>query len=347
MADDFTSVDQKGKSLKVAVVGLGYWGPQLVRNLHHLDLCTGIVACDKDETRVKAVTRQYPTAVGLGSIDDVLGDPDIRAVVLATPVATHGELARQVLGSGKSVLVEKPFATSVAEATDLIDLARDAGLLVMAAHTFLYSPAVRVVRDLLEKGEIGTVLYAQSSRVNLGLHQSDVSVISDLAPHDLSILGYWLGERASWVSAHGRSSHGVGPADVAFIDVGYPSGCIANLHLSWLAPTKVRRTTLVGSKRMVVYEDTRPEEPIKIYDKGVELPDPEDFGQYRATYRSGDVVSPRVESWEPLRAELEDFLTRVAAGEGPDAREDAARDVVAATEGAERSLAGGGVVIEL
>jgi predicted dehydrogenase len=195
---------------------------------------------------------------------------------------------------------------------------------------------------------IGTPLYVQSSRVNLGIHRSDVDVIWDLAPHDLAILWSWLDEHPKSVSAIGRSSNG-GKADVAFLDLEYPSGCLANLHLSWLAPSKVRRMTLVGSRRMVVYEDTNTEEPIRIFDSGAEPPDPDDMiapgGQFTWTYRTGDVVSPRLDSWEPLRAELEEFLARVALGDLPDEREDAAVQFVATIEAAERSLGTGGLPI--
>jgi predicted dehydrogenase len=333
--------------MKIAVVGLGYWGPQLVRNLTHLEQCSQVVACDLDETRVKSICRQYPGVIGATDYDELLEDAELKGVVLATPVRTHAPLANRALDAGISVLVEKPLATSFAEAHGLIQSAEDKGLLVMAGHTFLHSPAVLAVRELIDRGEVGKPLYAQSSRVNLGIHQSDVSVIWDLAPHDLSILVYWLGERPVSVSATGKSVHGVGPADVAFVDVEFPSGCIANIHLSWLAPTKMRRTTLVGDKRMVVYEDTNVEEPVKVYDKGVNLPDPEDFGQYKTSYRSGDVISPRIENWEPLRAELGEFLGRVSRGETPNGREETALSVVATIEAAEASLAAGGAVIEV
>lgn len=333
--------------MKVAVAGLGYWGPQLVRNLQFIDACTQIVACDSDETRLKSVLRHYPSASGTTSFDQVLNDPDVEAVVLATPVGTHFSLARQALQAGKNVLVEKPLATSLEEASALVDQAKDAGLLVMAAHTFLYSPAVQRAKQFIDEGQLGDPLYAQSSRVNLGIHQSDVSVIWDLAPHDLSILTHWFDETPVSVSAMGRASHGVGHADVAFIDLQFPSGCIANVHLSWLAPTKMRRTTVVGSKRMLVYEDTNHEEPIKLYDKGVDIPDPKDFGEFRAIYRSGDALSPRVESWEPLRAELEDFIARAADHQSPGRSEETAVNIVACIEGAETSLAQGGTVVKI
>jgi predicted dehydrogenase len=333
--------------MKIAVVGLGYWGPQLVRNLTYLEQCSQVVACDLDETRVKSICRQYPGVTGAGDYEELLTDPELKAVVLATPVRTHAPLASKALEAGVNVLVEKPLATSFDDASRLISTAEDKGLLVMAGHTFLHSPAVQAVDELIQRGDVGKPLYAQSSRVNLGIHQSDVSVIWDLAPHDLSILIYWLKERPISVSATGKSVHGVGPADVAFVDLHFPSGCIANIHLSWLAPTKMRRTTLVGDKRMVVYEDTNVEEPVKLYDKGVNMPDPEDFGQYKTSYRAGDVISPRVGSWEPLRAELDEFLGRVARGETPNGREATALSVVATIEAAEQSLAENGAVVEV
>ena len=336
--------------MKVAVVGVGYWGPNIVRNLQQIDVCEGVVAYDVDETRLKGIVRHYPATAVADQFDDILRDPDVSAVVIATPVVTHGQLAQAALRAGKSVLVEKPLASTSEEAREVLALARREGLLVMAGHTFLYSPPVQAVGRLIKEGALGKPLYVQSSRVNLGIHRSDIDVVWDLAPHDLSILWSWLGEHPMRISAIGRSSNG-GAADVAFLDLEYPSGCLANIHLSWLAPTKVRRMTLVGSRRMVVYEDTNTEEPIRIFDSGADPPDPDDLkapaGSFTWTYRTGDVVSPRLDSWEPLRAELEDFLGRVARGETPDDREEAAVQVVAAIEAAERSLAGGGRPVSL
>jgi predicted dehydrogenase len=323
--------------MKVAVVGLGYWGPNLVRNLLSVATCTGVVVCDTDRERVKTVQNTYPGTAGTCAFEEVLADRDLEAVIIATPVATHAELAAAALEAGKSTLVEKPLAASAQEASRLIHLARANRVLVMAGHTFLYSPPVRTVSRLLQQGQVGVPLYVQSSRVNLGIHQSDVSVLWDLAPHDLSILFEWLQEEPIQVSAIGRTSFGGSP-DVAFIDLAFPSGCIANLHLSWLAPTKLRRTTLVGTRRMVVYEDTNPEEPVKVYDKGVTDPDPQNFLEYKMTYRTGAVVSPFVESVEPLHAELEDFLGRVSRHEMPGRQEEAAASVVATIEKAEESL---------
>ena len=334
--------------MKVAVVGVGYWGPNLVRNLHTIPACDQVVVYDLDEARVKGILDHYPSTVAAASFDQIVSDPQVGAVVVATPVETHARLATQALEAGKSVLVEKPLAISSRDARALVELARTRGLLVMAGHTFLFSPPVLAVKRLIDQGQVGTPLYVQSSRVNLGIHRSDVDVIWDLAPHDLSILWLWLGEQPVTVSAIGRSHIGA-PTDVAFLDFVYPSGCLANLHLSWLAPTKVRRMTLVGSRRMVVYEDTNTEEPLRIFDSGAEPPDPDDLnapaGPFAWTYRTGDVLSPRIAGGEPLRAELEAFLDRVERGEGPDEREEAAVAVVATIEAAERSLAAGGAPV--
>jgi predicted dehydrogenase len=267
--------------------------------------------------------------------------------VLATPVMTHDRLATAALGAGKHCLVEKPLATTAEAARRLVDMAIDRDLVLMCGHTFLYSPPVQAVRRLVETGELGTPLYIQSSRVNLGIHQSDVSVVWDLGPHDLSIVCEWLGETPIWATASGRSCAPGGSPDVVFMNLGFASGVVANIHLSWLAPTKVRRMTLVASHKMVVYEDTNAEEPVKVYDKGLALPDPEDFGQYRVTYRTGDVVAPWVEPVEPLRGELTDFLRRIELGDGPGQAEETVVAIVTALEAAEASLAAGGERVQI
>ena len=333
--------------MKVAVVGLGYWGPNHVRNLLALDSCKAVVAVDRDPARLANLEGSHQALTVSTDLDSVLADEDVQAVVLSTPVYTHYDLAKQILLAGKSVLVEKPLTTSGDSAQELLDLAASRDLLVSAGHTFLHSPPVQTVRAMVKEGSLGDLLYLQGSRVNLGIHNPHVSVLWDLAPHDLSILLEWIDERPLRVAATGRASTPGHPPDVAFVDVEFPSGFVANLHLSWLAPTKVRRMTLVGTRKMVVYEDTHPEEPVKVYDKGVDVLTPEDFGEYRLTYRTGDVVSPRVPVWEPLRKQLELFLHRVDAHEKPDVREQTAVDIVRVIEAAERSLAAGGLPMTL
>lgn len=331
-----------GCVVKVAVVGLGYWGPLLVRNLVAIPACSEVVVFDVEESRVKAVKTGFPQVAPSESYDELLRDPTLDAIVLATPVATHVELASRAIAAGKHVLVEKPLATSRSAAHTLLKQAEDAGLIAMAGHTFLYNAAVMLVAERLRAGEFGRPVYVHSSRVNLGIHRSDASVLWDLGPHDVSILLEWIGEVPAVVRATGLASLRGHEPDVAFLYLEFPSGVIANVHLSWLAPTKLRRTMLVGSRKMVVYEDTNAEEPVKIYDKGVHLPDPTSFGEHQVQYRTGDVISPRVDSWEPLRRELEHFVQRVADSDTPGRDERMAIAVVSVLEEAERSLRSGG-----
>jgi predicted dehydrogenase len=267
----------------------------------------------------------------------VVGDPEVDAVLIATPVFTHFELAAQALRAGKHTFVEKPLAASSVEADELMEIATDMGVSLMCGHTFVYSPPVRAVKKLLDSGELGDLYFISSSRVNLGLHQRDVSVIWDLGPHDFSILLYWLGEMPEWVAANGRDSVVRGIPDVAFIDLSYASGVVAHVELSWLAPSKLRRTVLVGSKKMVVYDDTSAE-PVRVFDSGVMYEDPETFGEYQLSYRTGDILSPRLETTEPLQAELADFVAGVRSRSGPNGNAQLARDVVTIIEAAESSL---------
>jgi predicted dehydrogenase len=245
------------------------------------------------------------------------------------------------------VFVEKPLAGSVDEAEALIAEADRRDLILMPGHTFLYSPPVQTVKRLIESGELGDIYFISMSRVNLGLHQSDVSVVWDLGPHDFSILRYWLGESPRHVSAVSRSCIFDGIPDVAFINLQYPSGILAHVELSWLAPSKLRRTAVVGSKKMVVYDDTSSTEPVRVFDSGVTVPDPASFGEYKLSYRTGDVVSPAVAATEPLALEMADFRDAIAELREPRSSAAVGLDVVLVAEAAERSLAGQGVAAEL
>jgi len=278
----------------------------------------------------------------------VLADPDVDAVIIATPVHTHYDLAAQALHAGKHVFVEKPLASSSALADDLVGLARMRDRILMCGHTFLYSPPVRAIKGMIERGTLGDIYFISSSRVNLGLHQRDVSVIWDLGPHDFSILLYWLSELPKSVRAVGRDSIVKGIADVAFVTMTFASGIIANVELSWLAPSKLRRTVLVGSERMVIYDDGS-SEPVRLFDRGVVYRDPETFGEYHLSYRSGDVISPRMESYEPLGLELSDFVRAIRSGDNLEFHTALARSVVTLVEAADRSLDEGGreVVLDL
>jgi predicted dehydrogenase len=330
--------------VRVGVVGLGYWGPNLVRVLVETPGVELTWISDLDESRFERLSRRYPAARTTTEIDDLLNDPSLDAIALATPVNTHHPLARRCLEAGKHVLVEKPLAPSGAEAEELVALAESQERVLMCGHTFLYSPPVRHAKELLEAGDLGDVLFVSSSRVNLGLHQKDVSVIWDLAPHDLSILRYWLDETPHTVSAVGRDSIVEGVPDVAFLTLQYPSRVLANVELSWLAPSKLRRTVIVGSKKMLVYDDTSPE-PIRIFDHGVVYEDPETFGAYHLSYRTGDITSPRIDTVEPLGVEMATFVDAIRAGRAPAGHVELARDVVFCAEAAERSLRDGGVQV--
>jgi predicted dehydrogenase len=333
-------------AVRIAVVGLGYWGPNLVRNLHEVEGAEVAWICDSRPERLEPLTRRYPAVRHTLSYDDVLGDPSVDAVAIATPVSTHFSLAADALRAGKHVFVEKPLAASSREGADLVRLADDRGLVLMPGHTFLYSPPVTMIRDLITAGTLGDIFFISTSRVNLGLHQPDVSVAWDLAPHDFSILRFWLDESPAYVSALSRACIVPGTPDVAFINLEFGSGTIAHVELSWLAPSKLRRTAIVGSERMVVYDDTS-NEPVRIFDSGVLLKDPETFGEYRLSYRTGDIVSPPVQAVEPLSLEMADFCSAIRSASTPRSSSDLGLDVVRMIEAVESSLEAQGTRVDV
>jgi len=332
--------------VRVGVVGLGYWGPNLLRVLADDTEVDVTWMCDRDEERLRRAVRRYPAIRPTTDVEQVLADPDVEAVVIATPVFTHFTLAAASLRAGKHTFVEKPLAPSTALADELIALARHRGLVLLCGHTFVYSPPVRAVKKLLEAERLGRIYFASSSRVNLGLHQRDISVVWDLGPHDFSIFLYWLEESPDTIRTTGRDSVVPGIADVAFITMTFPSGIVANIELSWLAPGKLRRTVLVGSEKMVIYDDGTVE-PIRLFDHGVVYRDPETFGEYHLSYRTGDIVSPKVDSYEPLSAELADFVRAIRSGDALTWQLALARDVVRVTEAADQSLRAGGAAVAL
>jgi predicted dehydrogenase len=328
----------------VGLIGYGYWGPNLLRNYMENDSANPKWVCDTNQEQLAKASTRYPSVQTTTSVDDVFGDPEVEAVLIATPISTHHALTMRALDAGKHVFVEKPLATSVEECDEMCAAADEAGLVLMVGHTFVYSPPVRAVRKILESGELGDVYFIQCSRVNLGLHQKDVSVVWDLAPHDLSILEYWLGEVPVSVQAMGRSCINNGIPDVAFLNVRYASGVVAELQVSWLSPVKLRRTIVVGSRKMLMYDDTESVEKVKIFDQGVDYKDPETFGEFQLSYRTGDIYAPRIESREPLCVEADHFLECVRTGARPITDGVAGRSVVAALEAAQRSLDGGASV---
>jgi predicted dehydrogenase len=335
------------KPLRIAVVGYGYWGPNLVRNVierPELELAT---LCERDDQRAAAFLQRVPDVPVCGDFDTVLDDPSIDAVLVATPPRTHHALASAALDAGKHVLVEKPLARTVVEAEDLIELADANDRVLMPGHTFLYSPPVNKVRELIGEGALGEVYFVTSSRMNLGKYQPD-GVICDLAPHDLSILLYLMDRRIVQVTASARSIFREHNPEVAFITLTFAGGITANVQISWLAPRKVREMVIVGSKRMVQYDDTAADESVRVFDRGMEFKEPENFGEHQLSYRSGDIVVPRVEAAEPLSLELQDFARAIRTGSRPRSHSQLGLECVAAIEAAEESLRLGGepVVLE-
>jgi predicted dehydrogenase len=340
------STPMPNPELGIAVVGLGYWGPNLLRNLQELPCAHRLMACDMRVDRLEKMMRRFPAAVGTTSYEDVLADPSIDAVIIATPISTHHPLAIAAIEAGKHVLVEKPLAASSDEALAMMSLAADRGTVLMPGHTFLYSPPVQKIKCLIDSGEIGDVYFISTSRVNLGLHQSDVSVAWDLGPHDFSILRYWLNETPARVSALARGCIIPSIPDVAFIDLDYASDTVAHVELSWLAPSKLRRTTIVGSRKMIVYDDTA-SEPVRVFDSGASLQDPKTFGEFTLTYRTGDILSPRIEAAEPLYRELEDFCAAIMTGSTPRSSAELGLDVVRTIEAVDASLASDGERVDV
>jgi predicted dehydrogenase len=330
----------------IAVVGLGYWGPNRIRVLQEAPGVKVTGLCDTDRSALDQMARRYPSADATPSFDDLLTDPRTEAVVIATPIFTHAALATKALEAGKHVFVEKPLAASSGEARQLLELARERGRLLACGHTFLHSPPVRMIKQLLDDEGLGELHYVSSSRVNLGPYRSDVSVIFDLGPHDFSILLYWLGRMPRSVSAIGRDVISPGVCDFAFVNAVFDTGLVANLELSWLAPSKLRRTVLVGSERMLVYEDGSPE-PIRIYDSGIDYRDPETFGEYHLAYRTGDIVSPHVDTAEPIAVEMETFLAAVRGDRASQTDASLAVNVIEMVEAAEASVSNGGAAMSL
>jgi predicted dehydrogenase len=331
----------------IAIIGYGYWGPNLLRNYMELPQADVKWVCDQRRDALDRACLRYPSVSATTEFQEVLDDDAVDAVVIATPITTHHPLAKAALLAGKHVFVEKPMTATTEEAIELVELAASTGLTLMVGHTFVFSPPVRKVKELIDAGELGDIHFVTSSRVNLGLHQKDASVVWDLAPHDLSILQYWLGETASSVIATGRGCVTCDNPDVAFVNLSFPSGIVASVEVSWLSPVKLRRTVVVGSRKMLLYDDTESVEKVKLYDHGVSFKDPETFGEFQLSYRTGDILSPKLASAEPLFTEATHFLDCIQSGETPITDGLAGLSVVASLEAAELSLRNGGRVEQI
>ncbi len=340
--------------IRVGCIGLGYWGPNLLRVLTQVPEAEVIVVCDRDRRRAAAVAKQLVQESAItDDVREVFNEPDVDAVVIATPTPTHFTLARAALVTGKHVFVEKPLATTVAECDKLIELAAAKGLVLMVGHVFEYNAAVLRVKEYLRAGQLGALLYIHSRRTNLGRIQGDLNALWSFAPHDVSIINYWLDAEPLAVSARGFSYLHPDRADVAFVTLTYPDNVRAHLHLSWLDPQKVREMTIVGSQQMLVYDDVSTDAKLQLYDKGVMRIQEQaaegvsDFGEFQLQVRTGDVVVPYLEFPEPLKEECRHFLTCIERGEVPRSDGASGRRVVKVLEACQRSLKQDGQTISL
>ena len=302
--------------IRIGVIGYGYWGPNVVRNLRSLPSCEVAAVCDRSPAALQRVAETYPDLAITADPSELMLSTKIDAIAVVTPVGSHFELAKAALQNDKHVFVEKPFTSTTEQAEQLIDLAAQKNLTIMVDHTFLFTGAVRKIRELIDDGILGDLYYYDSTRVNLGLFQHDVSVIWDLAPHDLSIMDFLIQKKPEAVTATGQA-HLNGLVDVAFITVYFPHNTIAHINVNWLSPVKVRTTLIGGEKKMLVWNDLEVDEKLKIYDKGVQMNNGQGLYELMVSYRSGDMWAPRVDQAEALRVELKYFIECVATGQPP------------------------------
>jgi len=332
--------------IKVGVVGYGYWGPNVARNFHNPGISEVMAITDKRKDCLQRAQLAHPQARVTTDCREVLESPDIDVVAVVTPVWTHYELAKAALNHGKHVFVEKPFTANVAQAEELIELAARKKLQIMVDHTFLFTGAVRKIRQLVDDGVLGNLFYYDSMRVNLGLFQHDINVIWDLAPHDLSIMDYVIQKAPEAMVATGEK-HLNNLVDIAFLTIYFPGNVVAHINVNWLSPVKVRTTLIGGEKKMVVWNDLEADEKIKIYDKGVSVKNGEGMYNLLVSYRSGDMWAPRVQQTEALKAEVSHFMECISAGRAPVNDGHAGLRVVRLLEAAEQSLQARGKLVDI
>lgn len=332
--------------VRMGVIGYGYWGPNIVRNFHGQEHSRVTMVCDKSPKSVRRVQQSYPDMLVTGDADEILKATDIDAVAIVTPVHTHFDLAKRALENGKHVFIEKPFTCTSAQAEILIELAERKNLRIMVDHTFLFTGAVKRIRQLIDEGVLGDLYYYDSTRVNLGLLQHDVNVIWDLAPHDLSIMDYLIPEKPQAVVATGER-HLNGLADIGFLTIYYPKNIIGHVNVNWLSPVKVRTTLIGGEKKMLVWNDLEADEKLKIYDKGVQVTNTEGVYQLLVSYRSGDMWAPKVEQVEALKIEASYFADCILKDKNPLNDGHAGLRVVQVLEAADQSLEHKGKIVHL
>jgi predicted dehydrogenase len=334
--------------LNVAVIGCGYWGPNLIRNFSSLAGCRVKTVCDVDEKRLEHMKRMYPTVAPTTNVDDLVHDKEIDAIVVATPVHLHYDLGMRSLLAGKHTFIEKPMAPSASQCNELVDLARKKKLTLMVGHTFIYSTPVRRIKEIVDSGEIGEIQYISSRRLNLGLFQKDINVAWDLAPHDISIILYLLGRPPVSINCQGKAHVHKDIEDVTNMSLNFDNGGFAIIHSSWLDPNKVREMVIVGSRKMIVYNDNEPLEKIKIFDKRVEAPPHYDtFAEFQYSYHYGDAYIPYLKQVEPLKVECQHFLDSIRNGSRPETSGLDGLRVVQILEASSQSLKNGGAFVKI
>lgn len=324
--------------MKLGIIGLGYWGPNIVRNAVMNPEINRIVCCDQNTERLQAIRKTFETVEITQDADALLKDAQIDAVAIITPVYAHFELAKKALLAGKHILVEKPFMSSVAQSEEILALAQKQNLVVMVDHTFIYTPAVRKIKELYTTGVLGDLYYFDSVRVNLGLFQRDVNVIWDLAPHDFSIMHHIIGKRPVSVRAMGADHVGKGIEDVAYVHVEFENNLIAHFHINWLSPVKVRRTLIAGTKKMVLYDDMENVEKVRVFDKGIEVDSREAEYQMLVNYRAGEMYSPVLDNTEALKALIQEFVDSVRENRKPLTSGEDGLEVVRILEATQESI---------
>ena len=333
--------------MKVAVIGAGYWGPNLIRNFLQIDGIDGVIACDRDEARLAKMRKQFYGIETANDYAEVINRSDVHIIVIATPVSSHHEIAKAALLAGKHCFIEKPMTASSAEAEELIALAEEKKLKLFVDHTFIYTGAVRKMKEIITSGRLGDIYYFDSVRINLGLFQHDVNVIWDLAPHDLSIMDFLLDQQAVSVSATGACHVGNGLEDIAYLTLMFENNLIAHFHVNWLAPMKIRKTLIGGTKSMIVFDDTEASEKVKIYDKGIDVTTREGVYDTLVQYRTGDMLSPKLDPTEALAAGTRHFVDCILNDKQPITDGRAGLNVVRILEASEESIKNGGKLIEL
>jgi predicted dehydrogenase len=331
----------------VAIVGYGYWGPKLARNFQQNGSFSGVVICEEDPARLKRALRENPGSDGVAGFDEVLANPAVEAVALATPVDTHYPLALSALKAGKHVLVEKPIAIRGADALRLVREAEARGLVLMVDHTFVYHPAVQRIKALIAAGELGRLNYIDSTRINLGLFQHDVNVLWDLAVHDIAIINFFTEERPQAVQAIGAAHPPGHLASIGVLTLRYPSGLFVHVNCSWVSPVKIRHMLIGGDKKMVVYDDLNATEPVKVYDSAVVARSHDERNRLMFEYRVGDVYSPKIAPKEALANLVVDFVSAVGGGKAPVSSGRFGADTVRILEAAQRSIGRGGSEVRL